>query len=107
MLRVDPKQRARLINIICNLTDRIAEARTDSWLGEVQGLHLSLQAAKKKLAHLDRANRPRHAAADLYGTVPSLTPACGDHHPAARMGPLFGAHYSVSRPDWPRRWRAA
>jgi hypothetical protein len=44
MLRVDPRQRARLIEIIRNLTDRIAEARTNGWLGEVQGLQISLNA---------------------------------------------------------------
>ena len=55
MLRVDPEQRPRLTEIIRNLTERITEARMNGWLGEVQGLQTSLDAAAKKLASLDRA----------------------------------------------------
>lgn len=54
MLRVSPTQRPRLIEIIRNLTDRITEARMNGWLGEVQGLQVSLEAAKSKLTNLDR-----------------------------------------------------
>ena len=54
MLRVDPQQRPRLVTIIRNLADRIAEARDNGWLGEVEGLHISLDAARAKLAALDR-----------------------------------------------------
>ncbi len=38
MLRVSPRQRGRLIEIIRNLNDRIDEARINCWLGEVQGI---------------------------------------------------------------------
>ncbi|MGW4985661.1 hypothetical protein [Streptomyces mirabilis] len=55
MLRVSPGQRPRLIEIIRNLAERIAEARTNGWLGEVQGLQVSLTKAKEKLAALDRS----------------------------------------------------
>lgn len=55
MLRVDPGQRIRLVEIIRSLTDRIAEARMNGWLGEVQGLQVSLDAAKSKLVSLDRS----------------------------------------------------
>lgn len=54
MLRVDPNQRGRLIEIIRNLNDRIAEARNNGWLGEVNGLRTSLNAAEQKLLNLDR-----------------------------------------------------
>jgi hypothetical protein len=54
MLRVDPQQRPRLIAIIRNLSDRITEARDNGWLGEVEGLQVSLDAARAKLAALDR-----------------------------------------------------
>ena len=54
-LRVDPRQRPRLIEIIGNLTQRIDEARSNGWLGEVHGLTTSLEAAKRKLASVDRA----------------------------------------------------
>ena len=57
MLRVDPQQRRRLEEIIRNLGDRIEEARVNGWLGEVQGLRISLEAARKKLASLDRLTR--------------------------------------------------
>jgi hypothetical protein len=55
MLRVDPGQRPRLIAIIRNLDDRITEARMNGWLGEVEGLQVSLEAARAKLTALDRA----------------------------------------------------
>jgi len=67
MLRVSPQQRPRLAEIIHNLRERIAEARMNGWLGEVQGLEVSLEAAKRKLASLDRSierNR-RTGPADL------------------------------------------
>jgi len=67
MLRVPPQQRPRLTEIISNLHERIAEARMNGWLGEVQGLEVSLGAAKRKLAGLDRSierNR-RSGPADL------------------------------------------
>jgi hypothetical protein len=35
MLRIDPKQRCRIVDIIANLTDRIREAELSGWLGEV------------------------------------------------------------------------
>jgi len=54
MLRIDPTQRPRLVEIIRNLNDRIQEARINGWLGEVQGLQSSLDAAATKLVSLDR-----------------------------------------------------
>jgi len=58
MMRVDPQQRPRLIAIIRNLGDRITEARHNGWMGEVEGLQISLDAARAKLVALDRA-KPR------------------------------------------------
>jgi integrase len=61
-LRVDPRTRPRLVEIIANLRDRIDEARTNGWTGEVEGLRTSLNAAGAKLASLDRINtRPQDA----------------------------------------------
>ena len=67
MLRVPPQQRPRLTEIIRNLRERITEARMNGWLGEVQGLQVSLEAAKRKLASLDRSieRNPRNGPADL------------------------------------------
>ena len=53
LLRPDPAQRARLVQIRDNLLARIAEAHTEGWLGEVDGLNVSLAAARSKLAQLD------------------------------------------------------
>jgi site-specific recombinase XerD len=58
MLRVDPAQRARLAEIVANLRDRIAEARINGWLGEVEGLQVSLDHAAAKLVSLDRSTPP-------------------------------------------------
>lgn len=57
MLRIDPAQRNRLVEIIHNLTDRIAEARLNGWLGEVAGLQVNLSAANNKVTALDRLRR--------------------------------------------------
>jgi site-specific recombinase XerD len=62
MLRVDPRARGRLAEIISNLRDRIDEANANGWRGEAQGLQTSLTAAAVKLAGLDRNLR---AAAPL------------------------------------------
>jgi hypothetical protein len=56
MLRVDPPQRIRLVDIIRNLSDRIVEARSHGWHGEVTGLQISPTAARNKLANLERAH---------------------------------------------------
>jgi hypothetical protein len=57
MLRVDPEQRTRLAEIIDNLQTRIDEARNNGWLGEVQGLQVSLDTATTKLSNLDRTRQ--------------------------------------------------
>jgi len=57
MLRIDPRARGRLTEITKNLTARTEEARAYGWLGEVEGLQVSLTAAKDKLVQLERAER--------------------------------------------------
>src|SRR6266516_1805428 len=59
MLWPDPTQRDRLVEIRDNLIDRIAEAEREGWLGEVEGLQVSLAGAQDKLAQLDRRNASR------------------------------------------------
>jgi integrase len=54
LLRPDPTQRTRLIEIRDNLHARIAEARPEGWLGEVDGLQISLNGARQKLDQLDQ-----------------------------------------------------
>jgi hypothetical protein len=43
------------VEIIHNLTDRITEARMNGWLGEVQGLQVSLTKAKNAGARASHA----------------------------------------------------
>jgi site-specific recombinase XerD len=65
MLRVDPAQRNRLVEIIHNLTERITEARLNGWLGEVQGLQVNLSAANNKVTALDRLRRDQQPRTEL------------------------------------------
>jgi integrase len=52
MLWPDPHQRVRLVEIRDNLHARVAEATREGWLGEVEGLEISLAGANDKLAQL-------------------------------------------------------
>jgi hypothetical protein len=58
----DPAQRPRIAEIRDNLTARIAEAEREGWLGEVEGLKVSLAGTEDKLAQIDRRS---HRTADL------------------------------------------
>jgi hypothetical protein len=62
----DPAQRPRLIEIRDNLQARITEAEREGWLGEVEGLQVSLAAAEDKLAQIDK--RSRNTATTDLGT---------------------------------------
>jgi integrase len=53
----DPAQRPRIAEIRDNLLARIAEAGDEGWLGEVEGLRVSLAGAEDKLAQIDRRSR--------------------------------------------------
>ena len=70
MLWPDPAQRARLADICDNLTARIAEAQREGWLGDVEGLQVSLAGAEAKLAQLDLRN-PTQSAVELSPRPPS------------------------------------
>ena len=65
LLRVDPNQRQRLIDIRDNLVARIAEAEREGWAGEAEGLRVSLYAAKDKLAQADNTIQRRNIATQL------------------------------------------
>ena len=54
LLRPDPAQRHRLLDVRENLLARIDEARREGWLGEVEGLQISLAGARTKLAQVDQ-----------------------------------------------------
>jgi hypothetical protein len=57
MLRPDPPQEPRLLAMIVNLNDRLQEAHERGWLGEADGLKVSLDAAHHKLEQMRRARR--------------------------------------------------
>ena len=68
----DPGQRPRIAEIRDNLLDRIGEAEREGWLGEVDGLKVSLAGAEDKLAQIDR--RTRKNAAVSLGMPTASTP---------------------------------
>jgi hypothetical protein len=74
LLRTDPAQRPRLAEIRDNLTARIAEAEQQGWLGEAEGLRVSLAGAEGKLAQLD--DRARRASAINLG-IPAFREIAG------------------------------
>ncbi|MGW7696093.1 hypothetical protein ACWGMA_46075 [Streptomyces asiaticus] len=55
-----------------NLVARIAEAEREGWLGEVEGLRVSLAGAEDKLVHMDRQT-PGGTAINLG--MPGIAPA--------------------------------
>jgi hypothetical protein len=58
MLRPDPAQQHRLVEIIANLHERLTEARERGWFGEIEGLEASLAGAEQKLAAMRRTPNP-------------------------------------------------
>ncbi|THA46533.1 hypothetical protein [Streptomyces sp. A1136] len=44
-----------MVEIRNNLLDRIAEAEREGWLGEIEGLRVSLGDAEAKISQLDSA----------------------------------------------------
>ena len=65
LLRPDPAQRGRLEEIRANLHDRIAEAEREGWLGEIEGLKVSLAGTEDKLAQIDIALQRQDQAVHL------------------------------------------
>lgn len=54
VLRPDPAQRPRLEELIDGLEDRKVEAEEHGWLGELEGIEISLKAAQEKLSQMIR-----------------------------------------------------
>tara|TARA_B100000378_G_scaffold238978_1_gene206650 strand:- start:182 stop:1207 length:1026 start_codon:yes stop_codon:yes gene_type:complete len=57
MLRPDPAQRHRLETILANLHERRAEAKRMGWLGELEGIEISIRAAEEKLGQMSQIVR--------------------------------------------------
>ncbi|WP_079658107.1 hypothetical protein [Streptomyces sp. 3214.6] len=86
MLRPDPAQRARLVEIRDNLIARIAEAEREGRLGEVEGLQVSLVGAQDKLDQLDAEATRRSSTVNLgmptFPDIANRTNTSPDsHHP--------------------------
>ncbi|MFC9608239.1 AraC family transcriptional regulator [Streptomyces niveus] len=60
-----PSQRGRLVEIRDNLLDRITEVAREGWLGEIEGLQVSLTGAEGKLAQLDAEQQRNQQAVHL------------------------------------------
>ena len=75
LLRPDPAQRSRLAQICGNLADRITEAESARWLGEAEGLKISLASARHKLTQMDQITA-RHNATTNLG-MPGFADAAG------------------------------
>ena len=77
LLRPDPAQHPRLAQICDNLTARIAEAEANHWLGEAEGLKVSLAGARDKLTQMNQITSRRSAAINLgmpdFGTAAGRT----------------------------------
>jgi hypothetical protein len=58
-----------------NLVARIIEAKREGWLGEVEGLQVSLTGAKDKIAQIDTVLQ-RHTSAVALG-MPTFTSLAG------------------------------
>ncbi|MYS93815.1 MULTISPECIES: tyrosine-type recombinase/integrase [Streptomyces] len=71
VLIVDPYERGRLVEIRDNLNDRIAEAEREGWLGEVEGLSVSRDAAEEKIAQLDARQKKKDSP--IFLGVPSFS----------------------------------
>ena len=67
LLRLDPAQIDRLATIRDNLIERIEEANQRGWLGEVEGLQVSLAAAEAKLEQMRRLQGRSNLAPVLIG----------------------------------------
>jgi Phage integrase family len=75
LLRPDPAARSRLAQIRDNLISRITEAESQHWLGEAEGLKVSLAGAEAKLAQMDQITTQRNHTVQLG--IPGFTDAAG------------------------------
>ena len=71
----DPAQRPRIAEIRGNLIARIAEAESRRWLGEAEGLKVSLAGARAKLAQMGQITARRDQAVQL--SIPAFTDTAG------------------------------
>ena len=81
MLRPDPQQQHRLVEVRDNLRARIDEAQMEGWLGEVEGLRVSLAGAEEKLADLQQTARRATVNLGLHTYTDAAGRLLGDIRP--------------------------
>jgi hypothetical protein len=87
-LRPSPGQRDRLEEIRANLHDRIAEAEREGWLGEVEGLKVSLAGAEDKITQITASLQPKANAIQLgMPAFPDIAGRSSSARPAAKGTP--------------------
>jgi integrase len=84
LLRPSSDQRGRLEEIRDNLHDRIAEAEREGWLGEIEGLKVSLAGTEDKLAQIDASLQRREQSVHLG--MPAFRDIAGRFVPPATEG---------------------
>jgi hypothetical protein len=99
LLRIDPAQRPRLILIRDSLAARITEAKEHGWLGELEGLQVSLAMVKEKLQALD-ARTARHPTVTDLG-MPTFTRIAGRDDRNLALAASSFTHASGQRPPRP------
>ena len=72
-----PDQRHRIAEIRDNLIARIAEAEREGWLGEIEGLKVSLAGASDKLAQIGRRLQADTRSASACPSSPISLPPQG------------------------------
>ncbi|MFJ5610620.1 integrase [Streptomyces sp. NPDC093221] len=95
LLRLEPSQRDRLVEIRDNLIERIAEAQQVGWLGEMEGMEISLAGAEEKLAQLD--NLITHRAAAIHLGMPAFLDVAGRHVTTEARLPTRSSELGESR----------
>ena len=91
LLRPDPAERSRLVEIRDNLVVRIAEAESHGWFGEAEGLRVSLAGAREKLAQMDQIADRRAVAVHLG--VPTFSQAVS----RTVVATVIGSHHEQSQ----------
>lgn len=81
LLRPEPAQRHRLVEIRDNLVARIKEANEHGWYGDIEGLNVSLAAAQQKLAQIEEIITRRssvHLGMPSFPDIASRTITAGE-----------------------------
>jgi hypothetical protein len=84
LLRIDRAQRPCLILIHDSLAARVTEAMAQGWLGELEGLRVSLATVTEKLQSLDARITRQPAVTDLGMPAFTRSASASDARPASK-----------------------